>query len=93
MSEAVTSGSLTASCRHVHTVRRKVLTQRTDWYSCYKRLAVTKSNCRNMHVLIDIVLHKATVKVILSFKYVLEAEYTAEMHYKTWCKCQMYMSV
>lgn len=46
-----------------------------------------------MHVLIDIVLHKATVKVILSFKYLLEAENTAEMHYKTWCKCQMYMSV
>lgn len=55
----------------------------------HKRLAVTKSNCN----LIDIVLYKATVKVILSFKDVLEAEYTAEMHYKTWCKCQMYMSV
>ncbi len=42
----------------------------------HERLAVTKSSCRNM--LIDVALHRTTVKVILSYKDVLEAEYIAE---------------
>ena len=57
----------------------------------HERLAVTKSSCRNM--LMDIALHRTTVKVKLSYKDMLEAEHIAEMQYKTFCQCQFYMSV
>ncbi len=57
----------------------------------HEKLAVTKSSWRNM--LIDIALHRMTVKVKLSYKDVLEAEHIAEMQYKTFCQCQFYMSV
>jgi len=56
----------------------------------HERLAVIKSSCRNM--LTDIALHRANVKVILSYKDVLEAGTILEMQYKTSCQCQSYMS-